>query len=258
MFTNVKLSLKPYLFILLIFAVTLAKAQNPKRTLPSYFGFQLRPVFPTNFIGASETTLSKSGFFTTISQRMGYSFGGTVRIGLTKLIALETGINFTERNYDLDITVPDSNVSVADEMSFIEYDVPLNGLVYIKLSEKWYMNASLGAIVTFKPTNVGVFNSPGGFHTFTHTGLTRGKVGIDANANVGFELRTKRKGFFYLGGSARVPFQPVFDLVADYQWQGDIVRVIEEVDGLFLSLDFKYFFPIIKNKGTQFIDGPIK
>jgi hypothetical protein len=61
-----------------------------------------------------------------------------------------------------------------------------------------------------------------------------------------------------LGGSARVPFSPVFDIVANYQWQGNLIQAIGEVDGSFLAIDFKYFFPNIKNKGPQFIEGPIE
>jgi hypothetical protein len=249
--------MKIYLILLTVLCCSFAFSQDVKKNPPSYFGLQVRPVFPTSFIGSRTLSLSKDGFESSITQKMGYSFGGTVRVGLTKLVSLETGINFTERNFDLTMAVPDSNAYATSEMSFIEYDVPLNALFYIQLADSWYMNASIGFAITYKPTHVGVFNSPGGYHSFMMTGLTRGKVGIDANANIGFEFRTKKKGFFYLGGSARVPFKPLFDLVADYQWQGDIVRTYGEVDGSFLAIDFKYFFPNIKNKGVQFKDGPI-
>ena len=250
--------MKFYLILLLSLSTSAAFAQTAKVKPPSYFGLQVRPVFPTNFIGTKEMSLSVNGFNTTITQKMGYSFGGTVRVGLTKLVAFETGINFTERNFDIDISVPDSNVALTDDLSFIEYDVPVNILFYVQLADKWYMNASLGLALTFKPTHVGVYNSLGGFHTFTHTGLIRGKVGADANANFGFEYRTEKKGFFYIGGSARVPFAPLFDLLAQYKWQGIISNAYGEVDGSFISIDFKYFFPNIKNKGPQFIDGPIQ
>ncbi len=246
------------LSIIFILCMSTVFAQSKKNRVPSYFGFQVRPVFPTRFIGNPELTLSKDGFETTLSQRMGYSFGGTVRAGITELISFETGINFTQRNFDLSSSLVDSNSFVNDQLSFIEYDVPLNALFYIKLSEKWYMNASLGAAVTFKPTDVGVFNQPGGLHFFTHTGLVRKKAGLDLNANVGFEFTTKKSGFFYLGGSGRVPFAPLFDLIADYNYQGNNIRVIGEVDGSFLAIDFKYFFPNIRNKGEQPIIGPIE
>lgn len=250
--------MKIYLIILSFLLCSSSFSQDAKQNPPSYFGLQVRPVLPTNFIGDKELSLSQDGFESTIVQKMGYSFGGTVRVGLTKLIALETGINFTQRHFDITMAVPDSNAYDINTMVFIEYDIPLNALFYIQLSKSWFMNASIGFAVTYKPTHVGIYNAPGGLHTFSHTGLTRGKVGADANANFGFEFRTEDKGFFYVGGSARVPFGPLFDWVADYQWEGNITRIIGEVDGSFLAIDFKYFFPNIKNKGPQFNDGPIQ
>ncbi|MBL4862379.1 MAG: hypothetical protein JKY09_05110 [Crocinitomicaceae bacterium] len=250
--------MKIRLIILFSILATSLFSQVKKEQFPSYFGLQVRPVFPTRFIGDPELTLVKDGFETTLVQKMGYSFGATVRVGLTKLIALETGINFTERNFNLSTAVPDSNSFANDQMTFIEYDVPINGLIYIQLAKQWYMNASLGVALTFKPTDIGVLNKPGGYHTFTHTGVARRKSGFDLNANLGFEFRTEKDGFFYLGGSGRIPFAPLFDLVADYTHQGDNTRVYGEVDGSFLTLDFKYFFPNIKNKGPQFHHGPIE
>jgi len=100
-------------------------APKKKERFPSYFGFQVRPVFPTRFIGEPETMLSSNEFSTTISQKMGYSFGGTVRAGLTKLIAFETGINYTQRHFDIDMSVADSNLFASNELTFIEYDFTL-------------------------------------------------------------------------------------------------------------------------------------
>lgn len=249
--------MKIILSILFLLYVSITTAQNGKQKLPVYFGLQIRPVFPTQFIGESTLSMELDGFETTISQKIGYSFGATVRAGITKLIAFETGINFTQRNFDLSMAFPDSNSYATDKLQFIEYDVPINGLIYIKLSDRWYSNASLGAALTYKPTDIGVFNQPGGHHYYKHTGLTRSKFGVDINVNLGFEYRTKKSGFFYLGGSARVPFAPLFDLVADYTYQGNTIRMVGEVDGSFLAIDFKYIFPIIKNKGKQPVKGPI-
>ena len=246
-------------FLLIVFSLLLSwsYAQPKKSKVPSYFGVQIRPVFPTKFIGNSFASGALDGFETTIQQKMGFSFGATVRAGITNTIAFETGINFTQRNFDLTMGVPDSNSYAEDNLTFIEYDVPVNALFYIKLAEQWYMNASLGGSITYKPTDVGTFNQPGGPFYYKHTGLIRNRVGIDANANLGFEFRTEKSGFFYVGGSARVPFAPLFDLIADYQYEGNNTRIVFPVDGSFLALDFKYIFPIINNKGPQFKTGPI-
>lgn len=246
------------LVILVVLFAFSSNGQVKKIAPPSYFGLHVRTIFPTQFIGSNSLTLEQDGFNSTISQRIGYSFGGTVRVGLTELISIETGLNFTQRYYSIDFSVPDSNISGTGGFGFIEYDMPLNALFYIKLSEKWYMNASLGLSLTFKPTNVQTIEQPFGYHKFIYTGLLRSKAGIDANANFGVEYRTEKNGFFYIGGSARVPFSPLFDMIASYEWQGKKNRVYGEIDGSYLSIDFKYFFPNVRTKGLQFQNGPIE
>lgn len=249
--------LLPIFLLILTFNSISQTANRKKEKFPSYFGIQVRPVFPTRFIGESSASFSQDGFATTISQKVGYSFGGTVRAGLTKLIALETGINFTQRNFDIEMSVADSNVFATNDLSFIQYDIPLNALIYVQLSEKFFMNASLGVALNFKPTDVGVLTLPGGSFSFTHTGRVNSLATVDLNANFGFEYRTEKSGFFYIGGSARVPFSPLFTLVSQYKYQGYKTTIYGDVDGSFLSIDFKYFFPNISKKGPQFQRGPI-
>lgn len=247
------------LLIMLISNLGLAQenTRKKKEKFPSYFGFQFRPVFPTRFIGEPETVMNNMEFSTTLSQKMGYSFGGTVRAGLTKLIAFETGINYTQRHFNVSMSVADSNVFATNDLTFITYDIPLNGLVYVQLSEQFFMNASLGVAVTYKPTDVGILTLPGGSYSFTHTGRVGSKATFDLNANFGFEFRTENSGFFYIGGSGRVPFSPLFTVIAQYKYQGYKNTVSAEVDGSYLALDFKYFFPNKQKRGTQWQRGPI-
>ncbi len=252
----------------ILFAILLSllsfysSAQVKKSRVPSYFGIRVSTVFPTRYIGNPKLELASDQTDTyritsTLQQRVGYSFGGTVRVGLTKLIALETGINFTHRNFNLEMSVPDSNIYAKKELAFIDYDIPVNALFYIPLSDQWYMNASIGAAIVFKPTHIGTYTDLEGYHEFMHTGFVAKKISADLNANVGFEFRTEENGFFYLGGSGRVPFAPIFDLYTDYAYQGTKRSLHGEVDGTYLSIDFKYFFPIIRKKGPQFKPGPI-
>jgi hypothetical protein len=123
-----------------------------RERFPSYFGLQVRPIFPTRFIGEPTLSLSEGNFSTQINQRIGYSFGGTVRAGLTKTIAFETGINFNQRHFSVDMSVPDSGVVASNDLTFINYDSPINWLVYIQLSESIFMNASLGVALTYNPS----------------------------------------------------------------------------------------------------------
>ncbi|MBL1278643.1 MAG: hypothetical protein COA33_000080 [Fluviicola sp.] len=253
--------------LIFLFALVTLSASSQikhKAKLPSYFGIRISPIFPTQFIGEKTLSMQQPAndpfkISTTITQTMGYSFGGTVRAGLTKLLAIETGLNFTKRNFDLTMELPDSSIRASNTLEFIQYDLPVNALFYIQLSKKWYMDASLGLAGTFSPTHVGVVTVPQKKQEFRHTGIVQSKFGLDLNANLGFEFRTEKKGFFYLGGSARVPFKPLFNMYLEYNYTGSTVNKVlkGEVDGSYLAIELKYFFPIIKNKGVQFNDGPI-
>jgi len=239
-----------------LFCVQFAQAQKDKKT--TQFGLHIRPVFPTRFIGEPELVLSQDGFNTTIKQSLGLSFGGIIRWEYTKFLGLESGINFTQRNFNLTMDVPDSNVSATNDLSFIAYDLPVNLLVFVQMTDNIFANASFGVAAAFKPTNVGVLTLPGGSHSFTHTGRLYSKATLEFNANFGVEWRTKKSGRFYLGGSGRLPFKPVFEMIAQYKYQGYKNTIRSGVDGSFLALDIKYFFPNISNKGTQFKEGPIR
>ena len=244
--------------IIILFLALTTFAQEKTDKLPTYFGLQVRSVFPTNFIGSKTTSMNESGFETSITQRLGFGFGGVVRASVTKLIAIETGINFTQRHFDISVAIPDSNVYAKDSMTFVEYDVPINALIYIQLSEKIFMNTSLGVTVTYKPTSTWVKIKPKGKHYFDLFGARGDRFGLGFNANIGVEYRTEKSGFFYFGGSARVPLASLFKYAAHYSYDANESVLVGDVDGSYLTLDFKYFFPLVKNKAPKFMKGPIE
>jgi len=221
---------------------------------PNYFGFQVRTLFPTKFIGEPTTDINIQNFYSKISQKMGYSFGGTVRAGVTELIAIETGINYTQRYFDIQMSVPDSNVYGSNQLRFTNYDIPINALIYIKFSKAIYMNASFGLALVYKPSSVGVITHPDGKNEFFHYGLVdiHKKVGFDLNANLGFEYRTKSAGIFYLGGSARLPLAPLFLMITKYKYETYGIITSGNINGSYLSLDLKYFLPFHNGSGSIF------
>jgi len=244
--------------IFFIFFSLLSYSQSNK--VPSYFGVQYQSVIPNNILGGKSMSLSNESFNSSISQNIGYSMGATVRFGITELIAFETGINFTKRSFNINMEVPDSNLFVSDAPSFIEYNIPLNCLIYIKMTKEWYTNASLGVAVTYKPSSIGKQINPEGLHSFIYDCYVdfRKKIGVDFNGNVGVEYRTKKSGFFYLGGSVRIPFAPLFIMLTKYQNQGYDLTTSDEYNGSYLSVDLKYFFPIKRSNGSSFKPGPIE
>lgn len=214
--------------------------------LPSYFGVQVRSIIPSKFVGNTTTSLSKDCLKAEIVQRPGYSFGGVVRVGITELIALETGIHFNQRYFNLSGSIADSSIYVTNNLGFIQYEVPINALFYIKLSKRAYANAALGLVTEFKPTSVATLNNINGSQFFYHTGFVDKKLAFDLNGNLGFEYRTKKSGFFYLGTSVRLPLSPLFVYIATYRNQGYKVSQYGDVSGAFLSVDLRYFFKNVK------------
>jgi hypothetical protein len=233
-------------------------SNEKKDKFPSYFGFQVRPLLPTQFIGNPLTEIKQPVFTTSLSQTVGYSIGGNVRAGLSKRIALETGIHYNIRKFDVNMSILDSGIYAKNDLTFITFEIPVNLLVYIQMSKKVFASTALGVAMTFKPTDVGILTLPGGSSIFSHTGFAQRKFVLDFDAHFGVEYRTEKKGFYYIGGAAKIPFSPLFDLIATYKYQGNKTTYYGVVDGSFLAIEFKYFFHNTRNKGEQFKPGPIE
>jgi hypothetical protein len=234
------------------------KAQVAKETFPSYFGFQFKPIIPANFLGNVENKLINENFTTNISQKYGYSFGASVRISISKSINIETGMNLINRNFNVNFSYPDSALETSLSLALMNYDVPLNILVYIRLSDQIYMNGSIGGSLVFNPFDVAAQNYVGSKHLFIVEGRRRGRVGFEINANFGFDWRTEKSGIFYLGITGRVPTAPIYNIATVYQYDSFKDVVIGSINGTYISLDLRYFFPNIKSKGPQFVKGPIE
>ncbi len=246
-----------FISILTFFRVEIyaQKKVNP----PSYFGIQFKPLIPGDFLSKSVITVLDSGFIGTFTQKQGYSFGATVRVGLTKLISLETGINQVKRNYQIDFNLQDSSLSARSSFGILSYDIPINAMIYIQLSKKIFTNASLGTSFINYPSNVGSSVIVEQKHLFISEGRRNRRFDFELNANLGFELRTEKSGFFYLGASAKIPFAPIFKVAASYEYSNAVEKLaIGNVNGSYLSIDLRYFFHNVKTKGQQFNVGPIE
>jgi len=237
--------------IAFIFLNLVSYSQSVRGT--TYFGLQVKPIFQTNAGGSELSNLKLDNFNVAIKQKVGFSFGGSVRTNITKLIAFESGINFVQRNYEITNSLTDTNVSISHQWSYINYEIPLNALIYIQLSPKTYMNTSLGTAIRFTPTDIQKKLQTGGIHSFENYGLYQSKIAFNVNANVGFEYRTDKKGFYYIGGSISVPLRPILNFYSIHSIQSTTAKklVKGQFTGRYISLDLRYFFPNIKKKGDQ-------
>lgn len=248
-------------FLIFVSVLTMSQISlaQKKERFPSYFGFQFKPLIPGDFLAKSQIPVSNGNFSGLFTQKYGYSFGAMTRIGFTKLISFETGINQVKRNYDVDFSYPDSSLYGSTDFGIISYDIPVNAMIYIQLSEKFFTNASLGTSFVYYPSNVGAVLPVDNKVTFSAEGKRNRRFDFEINANFGFELRTEKDGFFYLGASAKLPFAPILKVAAVHEFPGnEAVAAIGEVNGAYLSLDLRYFLPNVKSKGKNTPDGPIR
>ena len=252
MFLYVLNLMKKFNFIL-FFLLTNISLNAQRELFPTYFGVQVRPIIPSNFGGSKTLEMNGGNYNFKLHQTIGYSFGGTIRKGITKLIAFESGLNYTQRNFSYEMSLTDTAVLATDNTSFINYEIPINGLFYIQLGRSTYMNASMGITARFSPTDIKKITVTGGPHQFVNYGYYSSKIGANLNANLGFEYRTTSKGFFYFGGSICVPIKPilVFESIHTVLKQTSTNRLIGNINGNYLSLDVKYFFPLIRKNGDQ-------
>lgn len=206
------------------------------------FGIQYKPIIPNRFIGTFEEDFSVNQFQSSIKQKWGHSFGMVVRHGFTKNISFETGINYTMRNFSLNYAVPDSGLAAQDGLTVVSYEVPLSGLIYIQLSDELFMNTSIGTSISMYASDVHVSIPIGGGDQFTNEGAYRSKFQANLIANYGFEFRTKKSGYFYLGASYCQPFKPFMTFAMAYEYEGGKQLVVDNVQGSYLTIDFRYFF----------------
>lgn len=225
--------MKKLIFIFLFgFSIGKLIAQEKVTTV----GIQVKPIFTSKFFGTGPEEISQNGFNYKISQNTGFSGGLVIRKGYTKSLSLEFGINYSRRKITMESLY--NGQSSITQMRIIGYEIPVSQLVFIRLSEKIYMNVSGGVCINMFPSDVQSTNEVlyaiGGRKLIFNPSLI---------ANVGFEYRTKDKGYFYLGSSLNRPFSPIYGLGIDYVINNNIVNTaITDLQGTYLTIDFRYFF----------------
>ena len=236
--------MRTFLVICMIILGTTSFSQERVTT----FGVEMKPIIPSNLFQTGQTALTQNGIDYELNQKIGYSFGGVMRFGLTKLLSLESGISFVRRNFSTNVSDPAFNFTDTVDFRVIGYEIPVTGLVFVQLSDEIFMNAAFGLALDMFPSDVGNGNNVdfiqisrrrgiGGGNSF----MTWSKLGLIAN--VGFEYRTKKSGYFYVGGSYHRPFQPIYDTYLYYTNENGVEdRAKLAMSGNYLTIDFRYFF----------------
>lgn len=208
-------------------------------------GIQFRPMFSNRFFGVSNYTSSTDYFSTTIAPRFGMNLGMVIRKGLTKNWSLETGICFVQRNFQATVRPYSLGDSLTMNYRMIAYEIPIQGLIFVKLGSQLYMNASGGCSLDFYPSNVESYASASqdtNRYDISQKTWRRSWMQPALIANYGFEWRTKSNGSFYAGVTYHRPFQRLGTVELLLEENQVPSRDYIQIKGSYLTFDLKYFF----------------
>jgi len=208
------------------------------------FGMQFKPIVPVSYFKAGPINLSDSLVNIDIKQQTGYSMGMIIRHNITNLISFETGINYVRRNYAVAATSKIGTQNDQLEFGFVNYEIPLQALVYVQLSKSLFMNVSSGIGLNAYPSHVISF----GENLLLEQLSLRGRIiGLSYLANIGFEYKTEEKGNFYLGTSLVTPLSPITETQIKYEHQNaNFTEFTSFLNGNYITIDLRYFFPAEK------------
>jgi hypothetical protein len=211
------------------------------QTKGTTFGFQVKPIIPVNYFNAGPQSFSDSLVEIDLIPKLGFSFGAIVRQRLSKSIAIESGISSVRRNYMVNAKGLTSNTSDQTDFGFVGYQVPLQALFYIQLSEKVFMNTTAGIGLDMYPSSIETIGENAKLINLT---LRQFWINYSLLANIGFEYRTEEKGTFYIGGSFNRPFKPIAESNFSYNYEGNKkTRINTLLNGNYITLDLRFFFP---------------
>jgi hypothetical protein len=232
--------MKKFIFSALIFVPLKIFAQQKITTV----GIQIKPVIPSTFFTPAKTAIQDDVSFD-LSLNSGFSAGMVVRHGFSDLLAMETGINYVKRKYDLEIT--DGNFNDKSQFRIIGYEIPLSLLVYIRVGEQFFMNVSMGHSLDIFASSVQSNND-----YFIQKSFRKNLFQSAVIANVGWEYRTPKSGYFYLGASYHRPFSYIY--TSEIKYKGRIDPAVTTLSGNYLTIDLRYFFYEDPRKKTRTSD----
>ena len=233
------------LILLFVFCNTLLLAQS-KEKQETTFGIGLRPIFSSSYFRTGPKNFSDAAINYTIAQSTGFSLGAYIKHSFNKRIAVETGINYTKRQYKLSIV--DTTFTGGGYFKIIGYEIPINVIATIPLGKQTSMSASLGMTIDIFPSDVVTFRDY--FVQYSYR-LHRANEGVIAG--VGYSWITEKSGTLYFGISYHRSFSPIFNEQVEYYPQRDFNKQPTStgrtsLQGDYLSVDLRYYFPDNKSK----------
>jgi len=216
-------------------------------------GIQVKPIIPLGFFKTGKQFNRQNNIEFELNPKLGMNFGMVIRKGFTKSLSIETGINYLQRNYDLAINDPDSNFTGTSSFKIVNYEIPLQGLVYVRLTDKMYMNVAGGISFDIYPSELLTFGE-----YFENNMVRSSWLQTSLLANVGWEYRTDKSGYFYFGASLHRPFSEIFRAFVAYDNLSHQEGAVFNLSGNYFTIDLRYFFHEDKERKRKKIKKPAK
>ncbi len=226
------------IFILFLSYSLLAQEKRKGETL---FGLEVKALVPGKILNAGPISMGDDSIDVTVKSPNGYSIGMIVRHSFTKMFSLETGLHLTNRYYPVQFENSNKGINSASKIQLVSYEIPIQWLLYIRLGEQIYMNTILGISLDIFPTDVTVTED-----SYAYIIIVDSWIQGSLLASVGFEYRTEKSGFFYMGASLHRPFKEIGNFSLSYYNNNSLseyVNFTSPITGTYLSIDFRYFFP---------------
>ena len=229
------------LFILFFYFAFNAKSQNSKTT----FGLQYKPIIPSVYFNAADLSKSSKSYIFNLNPKYSNSFGMVIRNQINKTFSIESGLNFTQRNFELSITNDAINLLDFTTFGMRSYEFPIQLLTYVRASENWYLNIAFGISHNVLASDVKSYGEEKENFFFQNTFRRSGGYSAIL-ANLGIEYRTDNKGYYYFGTSLHRPWRVISRIYPEYDDKINIFNEDREfyfdMIGNFITIDFRYFF----------------
>ena len=158
------------------------------------FGLQFKPIIATTYFDAGEESVQWEKFNFKLSQRFGQSLGMILKYHFSSTFSIETGLNLVNRRYQLKIDNSDIGLQDLSRFTLRSYELPIQILSYVKVSDKYYLNAAFGNSFNIFASDVISFGEENPF--FFQSTSRRKRTQSALIANLGMEYRTLKKESF--------------------------------------------------------------
>ena len=195
-------------------------------------GFQIKPMLVSSFFNTGKGEVIQRNIDFSVLQQSGYCGGMIIRRGFTKRFSMEFGINYVKRNYSL--TLKDSTFTDKSHFTIIGYEVPVMGMIFLRVAPKIFMTTGFGLSCDMYPSDVETSDD-----YFQHYSQRHSMFQSAVLANLAYELRTEKSGYFNIGASYHLPFTNIYYTNIKFL-PTNIVQM--KLPGNYLTIDFRYYF----------------